>query len=202
MTQLVQPNLTFIGEAGECLHYAGMVFGISSGPDTAWEAWQQTTKKHLDQNFPSGVSFPVWFSGAGGAGHVCVFTPKGIYSSPWDFQTGHQVWTSISQVEQKYGVKYVGWSEDIEGKKVIKEDIVLDQEHLNILNFAFFGGDKAPPAGLTLGRPYPDSIVALNNSPERKARIAKLNQQELLAEQSGVTSTSAVTLKPGVYKVN
>lgn len=120
MNQLINPDLSIVGEIGMCLHYAGLVFGISSGPDTAWKAWQQTQFKHTDQNFPSGVSFPVWFSGAGGAGHVAVYTPNGIYSSPYSLASGHNVLSSIAQVEKLYGVKYVGWSEDIEGKRVIE----------------------------------------------------------------------------------
>lgn len=118
--QLIQPDLTIVGIIGFCLNYAGRVFGISSGPATAFIAWQQTKFPHTDQNFPMGVSFPVWFSGAEGAGHVAVHTPNGIYSSPYNQKTGHNVLVSIADVEKNYGVKYLGWSEDIEGKQVIK----------------------------------------------------------------------------------
>lgn len=135
--QVIKPNLNQIGYVGMCLAYAGRAFGITSGPATAWLAWQQipSVHKHANQKFPKNVSFPVWFSGYGGDGHVAVYTPKGIYSSPWQAGTTHAVLSSISQLEKTYGVKYVGWSTWIEGKQVIKEseeDMLTARQQQNL----------------------------------------------------------------------
>jgi len=145
MTQLVKPNLSVVGKIGWCLWYAEEVFSTPHIYNTAWEAWTKTKHKHLDQKFPSSVSFPIWFSGANGAGHVAIFAPKGIYSSPRDFSTGHQVWTSIAQVEQKYGVKYVGWSEDLAGVQLIKENNMPTEQEVKTIYMKAEGNE--PNAG-------------------------------------------------------
>lgn len=102
---------------------------------TAWRNWLATRYKHRNQNFPDEAIL-CWFSGFSGAGHVVVYVPgKGFYSSPYSpsklarYQQGtntHAVLPSIAQIEKTYGVTYVGWSEDIEDKRVAEPDIIDD----------------------------------------------------------------------------
>lgn len=144
MTQLVSPNLNAVGQIGYCLAYASRgVFGNPAPGTTAWQAWLQTQYRYLDQQFPSGVSFPVWFSGAGGAGHVAVYTPSGIYSSPWQLGTTHAVLPSISEVERIYGVLYVGWSEDILNLRVIGDSMTPQEVSEAYANYS----GQVVPAG-------------------------------------------------------
>lgn len=148
--QLVQPNLNAKGVIGECLHYARDVFGLPAKYPTAWSNWLATKYKHTDK-LPN-VAVPVWFSGAGGAGHVVVYVPnKGFYSSPWQKGTTHAVLPSISEIERIYRVKYVGWSEDLENAKVAISDIIKDMskptkaEVGNMFNYLGIADDKVTP---------------------------------------------------------
>lgn len=127
MNQLVVPNLSVVGYPSYCLAYAGAVFGLSSEntPD-AWEGWLATQFKHVDA-LPNLV-VPVWFSWTGTIGgitqnwgHVAVSTPGGIYTNPLT-GSGHKVFPTVPDLEAAYGVKYVGWSEDISNLRVVEED--------------------------------------------------------------------------------
>lgn len=129
-TQLVTPNLDPViyqsGHAltdwwGWCLAYGQTAFKSGWAGSNAWEGWIDHVKiKHLDQNIPSGMYVPIWFSGYGGLGHVCIYKDGQVWSSPWHHKPTADVMSSIAEVERIYGVKYVGWSEDIGGTQVVE----------------------------------------------------------------------------------
>lgn len=128
--QLRTPNLDPVvyqgGEAlndwyGWCYAVAWTAFGGQIRNPTAWDGWQATAYKHQDSNLPSGVYVPIWFSGYGGAGHVAIYKDGEVWSSPWRHKPYMDTLSSIAQVEQYYGVTYVGWSEDIGGVRVVEE---------------------------------------------------------------------------------
>ena len=125
--QLIEPNLSTQGKVGFCLAFARNMFGVSVKYPNAWKAWEGTTYKHANYDFPP-VAVLIWFRHpANGTtpGHVAVRMPDGkIYSSPYRVGTTHAVLGSIEEVEKKYSSKYVGWSEDINNIRVaqFKED--------------------------------------------------------------------------------
>lgn len=125
MIQLVSPNLSIVGQIGYCLSYARQCFGAAAVEPNAWVAWNNTKFKHTDA-LPADVCVPMWYSyvlNGENLGHVTINVPgQGIYSSPWKSSQTHAVLSSIAQVEQIYGVKYVGWSEDISNVKVVQGD--------------------------------------------------------------------------------
>jgi hypothetical protein len=127
--QLKNPNLSTTGKRGFCLVYARNVFAISPQKPTAWDAWTATQFKHTNRIFPN-VAVPVWFRDASGdaaPGHVAVRMGNGkIYSSPHTMINGYNVLDSIESVEKHYGVRFVGWSEDLNNVRVAinKEDDV------------------------------------------------------------------------------
>lgn len=129
MIQLVKPDFTVEGVIGECLSYARRVFGAPAGTEYAHQAWINAKYKHqTSEPIPSDVSVLMWYDyyvGTLNEGHVTINDPGiGIYSSPWQKGTTHAVLNSVAQVEQLYRVKYVGWSEDINGVRVVEEDEV------------------------------------------------------------------------------
>jgi len=114
-------NLNVPAKLGYCLQYAHDVFGIGAKYPTAWQAWEHAQYKHTDQNFPP-VPVLASFSGANGDGHIEVHVPGvGFSASPYNRATGHEVLATIAEVEQHYGVKYVGWAEDINGVRVAEQ---------------------------------------------------------------------------------
>jgi hypothetical protein len=187
MTQLVQFNTSVVGKIGWCLWYVEEGFGTAHIYDTAWEAWENTKDKHFDQNFPTGVSFCAFFSGADGAGHVVAVTPNGIYSSPYNTQIGHNVLSSIAEVEQKYGVKYVGYSLDLAGVQLVKEEDMFNEGDAINFNNYFYGKDN--------GR-FRDQIG-------REWKTASYNIQEQLKEEKQLLVNSGdVTNLAGVGITN
>lgn len=126
--QLITPNIAINENAGWCLSYARKVFGRPVVEPTAWQGWQNAKYKHTDRNFPQGVSFPVWFDWWGDVGngyhqygHVAVVHTDGrVWSSPLSGY-GRAWFNSIDDLTRAFGngMKYVGWSEDISGARVI-----------------------------------------------------------------------------------
>lgn len=111
---------------GWCLATVETAFGTARSYPTAWAAWQATTKKHEDRNWPIGVYFPLWFSGWGGAGHVAFAFinnsgQMNIWTSPYThipyFYTGYH---DVDVLAKGYLVTYVGWSEDLAGSSLIE----------------------------------------------------------------------------------
>lgn len=141
MKQLIQPNLNVKGSIDYCLAYAQTIFGVKPFYPNAWTAWMNTKYKHLDQNFPKDAAILQWYSyilNGENLGHVTVNIPgKGIYSSPWQIETSYAVLPLVSEVERIYGVKYVGWSEDIEGVRVAQPAIINDMPTPAEVNLAF-----------------------------------------------------------------
>lgn len=155
MQQLVQPNLNISGSIGLCLDYARRVFRAPAGNATAWIAWNATQYKHLDQDFPD-VAILQWYSfisGGANLGHVTVNVPGvGIYSSPYERGTTHAVLSSVSEVERIYGVKYVGWSEDINGVRVAEEnmEVMTKDAAYKVVTYLYqlgTGGSPTPDQG-------------------------------------------------------
>lgn len=126
--QAVQPRLGTTDFAGWCLRFAQSVFNAPVAHRSAWIAWQNAPGRHNDRNFPTDVSVIVWFEHWGNYGfwdnwgHVAVWVPgRGYLSSPvtWNGK-GSQWFQNIEQLERALPGKYVGWSEGINGLRVIE----------------------------------------------------------------------------------
>ena len=117
--QVRKANLNQQGAAHYCLRFARSAFGIPAVWPTAWLAYRATKKKHTT-SLPTNVTVPVWFKTRSGVGHVAIWVPgKGVLSSP---AKGYgQAWfKSVYQLEKAWGITYVGWSEDLNGKTVVR----------------------------------------------------------------------------------
>lgn len=149
--QVLTPNTGVRCWPGECLRFVSDAFQITaSDPNTknqvsliahtnygtATAAWN-ASKQHKDQNFPAGCYVPIWFSLRDeSAGHVAIMCPNGsVYSSSHPTSTTPMHHPSLSALIAYYAnanpLTYLGWSEDIGGTTVIKEDtmpITKEQE--------------------------------------------------------------------------
>ncbi len=179
MEQLVQPNLSVIGYPDFCLAYVGEVFGLASEntPD-AWLGWLSTQFKHTGP-IPN-LSVPVWFSWTGTIGgvtqnwgHVAVSTPSGVYTNPLS-GSGHKVFPSVPALEQAYGVKYVGWSEDISNLKVIGDNM---QPQIDELNTQLDNTNKALDGEIAARTALEGQLNTTNKALDTlTTRVAKLEQ--------------------------
>lgn len=116
--QLIEPNLSVVGESGECLVYVREIFGIGAKYPDAANAWENAAYKFPGEQPPTDVVVPVWFSYDGPTnGHVAVSVPgKGIYSVS---AQGDKVFGTIAELEAFIpGTSYLGWSEDVDGGRV------------------------------------------------------------------------------------
>lgn len=146
--QLVKPNLDPViyqsgsilyNWLGYCLAYVQHAFGTGWAGSSAWGAWSSLKTKYANRTFPKGVYFLVWFSHWGtyydasvgksvykNWGHVaiCYVDSKGkmkIWSSPASAKPTADTFTSIAAIEKALNCKYVGWSKELAGKKLIEE---------------------------------------------------------------------------------
>lgn len=126
-TQLVAPNENVQANAGMCLAFAQSVYNAPVRYRSAWDAWEAVPDKHTDA-FPKGVSVPVWFSHYGtygnpptyeNWGHVVARIGDRYLSSPGQ-GFGQQWFDSIEAIEQYFNAKLVGWSESLNGLKIVE----------------------------------------------------------------------------------
>lgn len=126
-SQLVSPDLSVQDGAGWCLRFTQSVWNAPVRYNSAWDAWEATEYKHTD-DLPN-VACIVWFSHYGtygtpptyaNWGHVVTYVPgEGFLSSPGRGY-GQQWFSTISEIERYFRATYVGWSEDLNGLRVLE----------------------------------------------------------------------------------
>lgn len=154
--QVREPNLSVRTSLGMCLKYVQDAFGSGWAGSYALQGWRDiVVKKHRIRGIPNGVYVPIWFEGEWDGynyGHVAIYRDGTVYSSPYSNKTSHDVLGSIAEVERTYGMKYIGWSEDIGGSTVIKEEDMAEKVNLDTarilahMNLARDGYDGRPSA--------------------------------------------------------
>jgi uncharacterized protein YraI len=93
-----------------CDHVVGLAYGRSaSGHASAKQHWGSTPKKyrHSGKNIPAGGL--AFFSG-GRYGHVAISTGDGRLISNDIHGKGKLRYTTISEIQSKWGDKYLGWT--------------------------------------------------------------------------------------------
>jgi hypothetical protein len=111
-----------IGAAGNwtnlCLGFVREMFGLPIKQASAIAAWQTAVYKHIaDANPPAGV--PVfWSGGSAGAGHVAYSLGDGMVISTDLPAAGYVSEVPLSWIQAKWGLTYLGWTEDLEGIRV------------------------------------------------------------------------------------
>lgn len=191
---------------------------VNTAP-SAWQGWLTSLYKHQDYNFPTGVWVPAWFSYYGTVngvygnwGHV-VLVFKGdngkltISSSPISHKSSPDTWSSIAQIELNYHCKFVGWSEDVVGTRVVtlggNMAIVQDQDNwFGRFNrtMALVRGRQASRAELKpfVGQDFLHAVEAIEDNPEADnyyalGQWAKANKATVLKQITDL-STQVATL--------
>jgi hypothetical protein len=126
---LVTPNLNAQAQAGWCLTEDQQVFQTPVANPDAWTAYLNTTTKHETRDLPD-VPVPLFFSWINrhignrnygkNQGHTVSWIPgHGFLSSP-GAGFGQQWFPSIVAVENYFRCTFVGWTEDLNGKKLVE----------------------------------------------------------------------------------
>lgn len=128
--QRITPNPNIACRPGWCWEYVSNTFGINNIPHTnyptATAAWNASTTKHRDYNFPANVWVPIWFSlKYEPAGHVALRAPDGsIYSTSHPTNKTPYKHPSLEHLIQYYAnanpLTFLGWTEDAGGIRVIE----------------------------------------------------------------------------------
>lgn len=131
MIQVVKPNTNVKVLAGQCHKLARTVFGAPPREPSAWEGWKNAIGRHIKTSHPRNVSVPVWFSHYGtygnpprykNWGHVVVYVPgRGYLSSPGSGY-GNKWFKTIPEVERYFNCRLAGWSEGINGVRVVEKN--------------------------------------------------------------------------------
>lgn len=192
--QLIQPNLTIVGQDGECLVYVREVFGVPAKYPTASAAWQNAIQ-HTGTP-PSNVAVPIWFSWETD-GHVAVWDNGTIYSTT---AQGDKTFSSIASLTAFIGegIEYLGWSEDINNVRVVQGASMVDKTQIPILLAFCWGSEPVTPADLTKLEAFTtwDDIVPLVLGDSRAA--AWYPKEQAYIAQSGTPTV----LAPGLYEVS
>ena len=154
--QVKSPNLNVRTSMGMCLKYVQDAYGSGWAGSYALQGWRDIVKKkHTNRNIPAGVYVPIWFEGYWNGvnyGHVAIYKDGIVWSSPYTDKTSHDQLGNIETVERVYGMKYIGWSEDIGGTTVIKEEDMAEKVNLDTarilahMNLARDGYEGRPSA--------------------------------------------------------
>lgn len=130
--QIKAPNLSTTDLPGWCLRFAQKAFGVPAKYEYAWLNWVASKTQHgPGEPLPQDVSVAVWYTYTGTIdginrnwGDVAIHVPgKGVFGTPQRGAGKSNRWDGSIQARASWlggGAKYVGWTEDIGGVKVVE----------------------------------------------------------------------------------
>lgn len=105
---------------GFCQIFVRSCYGIAALWPSAASAWEHAKRRHKTSNaraIPRGV--PVfWTGGTGGFGHVALSRGDGSVWSTDFVRAGRVDVADIDAITRGWGLKLVGWTEDLNGVRV------------------------------------------------------------------------------------
>lgn len=105
---------------GLCLQRVRILYGVAAKYPDAAKAWHYTVHKHTDGSVPPRGALVWWTGGSADHGHVALSTGGGWCWSTDIKRPGYFDLVPTADIARKWGMKYVGWSEDINGVRVIR----------------------------------------------------------------------------------
>lgn len=113
-------NKAHSNEPGTCLMTVRQWAGIASKYPDASTAWKNVKDKHTDRNPPRG-SAVYWTGGSHGYGHIVAALGEQKIRSTDCTYAGQVSTTDLGWVERAWGLKYAGWSWEINGVTIPHE---------------------------------------------------------------------------------
>lgn len=112
-------------ETGYCLRETRELFHVDPKAESAAEAWGDAQFKHrFGRNFTRLDKIPArvpifWTGGTKGYGHVALSAVLDGYCWSVDIlRPGYWDRVPIRLIEERWGLKFVGWTEDLNGVRV------------------------------------------------------------------------------------
>lgn len=112
-------------EAGLCLANTRYAFNVPAGFVSASKAWTgaggaKGPNTHTQTSADPPADVPVfWTGGSHGDGHVAISDGDGyVWTTDWNGQTKKWTRVRITDITKRWGLKYAGWSETLNGVRV------------------------------------------------------------------------------------
>lgn len=145
--QLVTPNPSVPCRPGWCLKYVADAYGgnFPQVYPSATAAWNAAQFKHQDQNFPTNIDVPVWFSVRGvPEGHVAIRMADGsVYSTTSSTATKAVRHPNMQDLINAYApynpLTYLGWTEDLAGKQLVINEGDTNMDTLKSMYWRLLG---------------------------------------------------------------
>lgn len=103
---------------GMCLQWTRLQYGIAARYPDATTAWQNAEHRHPGDRTPPLGAPVFWTGGSKGHGHVAIYVGDGMIRGT-DSPTAGKIGTvPLSYPEQHWGLRYGGWSEDVNGVRI------------------------------------------------------------------------------------
>lgn len=182
MEQIIPFNQGIAGTVPDsCLSNVRKGYGIAAKYNTAWEAWQNT-QQHTDQDVPTGVDVPLYYSYTTtingvtqNYGHINVRLANGTVWSDGN------IYANIDAYLSNHAPKYVGWGESVNDVTVIKGDTGMQPTPKQVGDVYRFMTDseisqKDLNFYITAPRTIYDLIYALGPNTQSKVKFSNQNQ--------------------------
>ncbi|HEX3612691.1 MAG TPA: hypothetical protein VHU88_13475 [Sporichthyaceae bacterium] len=103
-----------------CLSFVRTRYHLPRRQHSAYRAWRAAHHKHRhDRRPPAGV--PVfWSGGSHHLGHVAISLGHGWIITTDLPRTGHVTRVRLSTIHRRWGLHYLGWTEDLEGYRIYR----------------------------------------------------------------------------------
>lgn len=110
------------GVIGHCLKNVRLAFAVPGRYPDAYSAWRGaggTAGPNTHTALPAPKNVPVfWSGGAHGYGHVAISAGGGMCWTTDMPHRGKFTLVPITQIHARWGLKYLGWSETLNGVRV------------------------------------------------------------------------------------
>jgi cell wall-associated NlpC family hydrolase len=103
-----------------CLAFVRTRYELPKRQHTAIRAWSAARHKHRHDRYPPAGVPVFWSGGSHRHGHVAISLGHGMIISTDLPRTGHVTRTRLSTVERRWGLHYLGWTEDLEGVRIYR----------------------------------------------------------------------------------
>lgn len=104
-----------------CLMQVRKAFGIAAKYPTAYAAWLGAggaAGVNTHTLIPAGPNVPIFFKGRGAAGHIAISAGNGWCWSTDILRPGRWDRVRIEDLAKRWNMKYLGWSETLNGVRV------------------------------------------------------------------------------------
>lgn len=105
-------------DTGLCLQRVRLCYGVAAKYPDAATAWKYAVHKHTNSLSMRGA-LVFWTGGSKDFGHIAIATGDGYCWSTDAKRPGYFDRVPIDSIAEKWDMTYVGWTEDVNGVRVI-----------------------------------------------------------------------------------